>query len=159
MPPWLALLTTTRPEVNIMRPLLKFKPVSLKADSEENMADLTIYIRDTLQGRLPDADVDAGTKVLVDKSGGVFIYARYAVERLQMQKHITLAELDDFPDGLADFYGDQFKRMLEVPQLMHAPVEPPPAIDSFDVYVGQSTVTMLVETLFHSVVVENHLCV
>ena len=113
-----------------------------------------------LQGRLLDADVDAGTKVLVVKSGGVFIYARYAVvERLQMQKHVTLAELDDFPDGLADFYGDQFKRMLEVPQLMHAPVEPPPAIDSFDVYVGQSTVTMLVETLFHSVVVENHLCV
>jgi hypothetical protein len=126
LPPWLALLTTTRPEVNIMRPLLKFKPVSLKADSEENMADLTIYIRDTLQGRLLDADVDAGTKVLVVKSGGVFIYARYAVvERLQMQKHVTLAELDDFPDGLADFYGDQFKRMLEVPQLMHAPVEPP----------------------------------
>ena len=74
---------------------------TLEADSDENMADLTIYIRDTLQGQLPDADVDAGTKVLVDKSGGVFIYARYAVERLQMQKHVTLAELDDFPDGLA----------------------------------------------------------
>eukprot|EP00505_MAST-04D_sp_SCG-Rhode-Island_P002890 Stramenopile-MAST_4_protein_2890 len=160
LPAWLALFMTTRPEVNIMRPLSKFKPVSLEADSDENMADLTIYIRDTLQGRLPDADVDAGTKVLVDKSGGVFIYARYAVERLQMQKHVTLAELDDFPDGLADFYGDQFKRMLEISGPSPAPMEITSALDdAFDVYLGQSTATTLVETLLNSVVVENHLCV
>jgi len=52
-----------------MRPVSKFKPVCLEADSEENMANLTIYTR---QGRLPDADVDTGTTVLADKSSGVW---------------------------------------------------------------------------------------
>ena len=57
-----------------MRPVSTFKPVCLEAGSEEIRADLTMYTR---QGRLRDADVDMGTTVLADTSGGMFMYGQY----------------------------------------------------------------------------------
>ena len=43
---------------------------------------------------------------------GVFIYARYAVEKLNPQDTVSLDELRDFPDGITGFYDVQFNRLL-----------------------------------------------
>jgi hypothetical protein len=149
LPPWLALFLTTRPEVNILKPLAKFCPVALEADSDENMADVTCYIRDHLKGRLPEAMLDVGTAVLVEKSKGVFIYARYAVERLQ--PHVTVDELHEFPDGITDFYDEQFERLLRADDISSASAKwriieavitacEPLHIDHLDALVGCTTI-------------------
>ena len=43
---------------------------------------------------------------------GVFIYARYAVEKLNPQDTVSLDELRDFPDGITGFDDVQFNRLL-----------------------------------------------
>ena len=95
-----------------MDALGKFHPEALVADSEKNMMDICLYIRDSLTNRISEDDLDAGVRVLGEKSEGVFIYARYAVEKLNPQDTVSLDELRDFPDGITDFYDVQFKRLL-----------------------------------------------
>ena len=51
-------------------------------------------------------------KFLSGKSNGVFIYARYAVEKLNPQSEMSIDELKEFPDGITGFYDIQFKRLL-----------------------------------------------
>ena len=112
LPDWVACFMTTRPEVNIMHALGKFHPEPLVADSEKNMNDICLYVRDSLTNRISDDDLEEGVRILGDKSKGVFIYARYAVEKLNPQDTVSLDELRDFPDGITGFYGVQFKRLL-----------------------------------------------
>eukprot|EP00505_MAST-04D_sp_SCG-Rhode-Island_P005213 Stramenopile-MAST_4_protein_5213 len=113
------------------------------------MADVTCYIRDHLKGRLPEAMLDAGTAVLVEKSKGIFIYARYAVERLQ--PHVTVDELREFPDGITDFYDEQFERLLRADDISSASAKwriieavitacEPLHIDHLDALVGCTTI-------------------
>merc|ERR1712216_240595 len=58
LPSWLCFFVTSRPGVNIMKQLKNFRPIALEASSEENMPDVRRYIRDHLQGPLPEAMLD-----------------------------------------------------------------------------------------------------
>ena len=112
LPHWLVFFITTRPRMDIMKPLEKFNPVELKAGSGENMEDVARYIRDHLKDRLPEQSLEEGTALLKKKSNGVFLYAHFAVERLKAKQIITVDELDKFPSGMWEFYQEQFERLL-----------------------------------------------
>ena len=112
LPEWLGFFLTTRPEVNIMKALKKFKPEPLIANSEKNMNDIKLYIRDNLTHCIAKEELDEGVEILSEKSNGVFIYARYAVEKLNPQGEMSIDELKEFPDGITGFYDIQFKRLL-----------------------------------------------
>eukprot|EP00943_MAST-04B_sp_MAST-4B-sp1_P006174 g6174.t1 len=113
LPEWIGFFLTTRPEVDIMKKLGKFHPEQLMADSEKNMNDIQLYIGDALEGCILADDLKEGVSILSNKSNGVFIYARYAVEKLNMQSgQISLEELKDFPDGINGFYDIQFRRLF-----------------------------------------------
>ena len=113
LPDWIGFFLTTRPEVNIMNKLGKFHPEKLIADSEKNMKDIQLYIGDALKECIVPEELEEGVAILSKKSNGVFIYARYAVEKLNMQSnHISLEELKEFPDGITGFYDIQFRRLF-----------------------------------------------
>ena len=113
LPDWIGFFLTTRPEVNIMKKLGKFHPEELIADSEKNMKDIQLYIGDALKECIVPEELEEGVAILSKKSNGVFIYARYAVEKLNMQSnHISLEELKEFPDGITGFYDIQFRRLF-----------------------------------------------
>ncbi len=113
LPEWLGFFLTTRPEINIMKQLSKFHPEELIANSEKNMKDIQLYIGDALKQCIVTAEIEEGVEILSKKSNGVFIYARYAVEKLNMQSdHISLEELKEFPDGITGFYDIQFRRLF-----------------------------------------------
>ena len=103
---------TTRPEVNIITALTKFHPEPLVADSEKNMKDICLFLRNSLLRCLSEEELDEGVELLGKKSKGVFIYARYAVEKLNPQDTASLEDLRNFPDGITGFYDIQFKRIL-----------------------------------------------
>ena len=114
LPEWLGFFLTTRPEVNIMKKLSKFHPEELIADSEKNMKDIQLYIQDALKECVVPEELDEGVKILSNKSNGIFIYARYAVEKLNtiQSNRISLEELKEFPDGITGFYDIQFQRLF-----------------------------------------------
>ena len=113
LPSWLGVFLTTRPEMGIMKKLKAFQPIPLVADSEKNMYDICLYIKDTLKNLLAGEDeVNEGSKILAAKSNGVFIYARYAVEKINPQDTTTIEDLKQFPDGIEAFYESQFERLL-----------------------------------------------
>ena len=113
LPKWLLFFVTTRPEVGIMKYLAKFHPHELKADGEKNMTDIRLSLRKLLQNRLPDDEgtLEEGIDMLAKKSQGKYIYLRYAMERVNPQDVVTLKELEEFPDGIENFYAVQFERL------------------------------------------------
>ena len=112
LPSWIGFFMTTRPEVNIITALSKFHPEPLVADSEKNMKDICLFLRGSLVRCLSEEELDEGVELLGKKSKGVFIYARYAVEKLNPQDTASLDDLRNFPDGITGFYDIQFKRIL-----------------------------------------------
>ena len=113
LPSWLGVFITTRPEVDIWKKLEKFNPSVIVPESEKNMADLRIFFAHALDGMLTSEEERAeAASILAEKSGGIFIYAKYAVERLRSEKGgWTLEKIHDFPAGLDDFYEEQFRRI------------------------------------------------
>jgi hypothetical protein len=99
------------------------------------MKDIQLYIGDALKECIVPEELEEGVAILSNKSNGVFIYARYAVEKLNMQSgRILLEELNAFPDGITGFYDIQFRRLfgskyedvVNNPMLRHVWVLPQP---------------------------------
>jgi len=109
LPDGIILLITSRPEEEAMRPLRGLsglKPVMLEMDSEENHND----IREYLHHRLPNAG-EVVVNAILDKSGGVFLYAEYICEQLR-QSQLSLGRFDEFPNGLDGIYAQYFARQF-----------------------------------------------
>ena len=51
--------------------------------------------------------------ILREKSEWKYIYVGYATERLNLVDVVTLEELKSFPDGIKEFYTDQFEKYFE----------------------------------------------
>eukprot|EP00937_MAST-01D_sp_MAST-1D-sp2_P004055 g4055.t1 len=119
LPPWLRLVVTSRPEGDIVTRLQRrFKPLEMECDG--NTADAELYIRHLLQGKVAagaveDAVEDA-VRLLMERSGGLFLYLRFVRERLAMvdpAQPATLTELRKFPARLDRVYETDFRRVFE----------------------------------------------
>ena len=78
------------------------------------MKDIQLYIQDALKECVVPEELDEGVAILSNNRNGIFIYARYAVEKLNtiQSNRISLEELKDLLDGITGFYDIQFQRLF-----------------------------------------------
>ncbi|MFM7276056.1 MAG: NACHT domain-containing protein, partial [Gammaproteobacteria bacterium] len=109
-PPWLRLLITSRPEVEVRTALRSFDPWEFDAKRAENTADLREYLERELRasGFAPTA---AQIDTVIARSEGLFLYMKVVVQELR-EGRLSLARTQDFQRGLAGYYGRYFERQF-----------------------------------------------
>ena len=113
LPLWIRFLVTTRPAINISDSLKDLYPLVLKPNDEENVNDIRLcfelWIGDVLQAENRDVILQK----LVEKSGGVILYAQFLVDFIRKNFSIvTLERLDSIlPTGISSVYQSYFKRL------------------------------------------------
>lgn len=113
-PKWVKLLVTSRKEALLERKLAQFKPVDF-ADSSihDNENDILGYFTKQLKDIIPKGKKGQFVlKKLVEKSNGIFLYAKTVVDGIQAGQ-FTIDKADDFPEGLTGIYFDYFERIFE----------------------------------------------
>ncbi|KAJ3080755.1 hypothetical protein HDU99_007495 [Rhizoclosmatium hyalinum] len=112
LPSFVKILTTGRPESDIYYSLNTLNPFILSPSAENNREDLNIFIRskvDAMWKRFrpsANADIEKCFNLLVEKSDGLFIYARNICEYLRQQyltPSASLNVIEEFtmgPDGV-----------------------------------------------------------
>jgi len=127
LPKWLGVYITTRPEDSILEALeKKFKPLTLLPENENNLKDIRRYFTVLLKSIVADTglsletnagEMKEGVETLVKKSNGLFIYASMAGEKLRStfveSGGLTLQQVNEFPEGLEDFYKKQMLRICK----------------------------------------------
>jgi hypothetical protein len=113
LPEWLGFVLTSRPELKIVSTLSDFTPYEIDTKSAENCADVERYVEDKIGSVLgPNENKAQCVQKLLDKTDGLFLYAKKALQFFGDQK-ITLRRLDALPKGLGKFYVKQLARLRE----------------------------------------------
>ena len=112
LPSWIRFLVTTRPEVNIADRLKSLQPVQLEPNSEENLKDIRVCLKDQLHDVLPSKKQEIILEALVQKSEGVMLYAHYLIDLIIKEVTLTPELLDvTFPSGISSVYQSYFARL------------------------------------------------
>jgi len=112
-PEWLKIVITSRKEALLERKLSKYKPVDFGDPLvNDNNADIRGYydinLKNILEGNKKKVKI---LNQLVEKSEGIFLYAKTIVDELKENK-LSITDIDDFPEGLTGIYYDYFERMF-----------------------------------------------
>ena len=109
LPPWMAIIVTSRPEEPILRQFAGLRPVWLKADSPENMADIESYLRGWLPSR-PEIGADPEFYVarIAAASEGNFLYVSKLREAVDCET-LSLRAPEGLPQGLVGLYERWFR--------------------------------------------------
>jgi tetratricopeptide (TPR) repeat protein len=102
LPAWIAMLVTSRPEEPILRQFAGLQPVTIKAESAENIDDLRVYARAWL-----GADA-ASVERVVAASEGNFLYLRMLRDAVAAGT-MSLEAPEGLPQGLAGLYERWFR--------------------------------------------------
>jgi hypothetical protein len=118
LPAGLKLLTTSRPDPDIIKCFESFHPRKIEAEDERHEEDLRIFIRSKVliydnQSILEHDDQVEAAVELMRKSEKLFIYMSYAMDYLQTcKKKYSLEELEEMlPPGLDGAYLLNFQRI------------------------------------------------
>ena len=113
LPLWIRFLVTTRPEINISDSLKDLYPLVLKPDDEENLKDIRLCFELRIGDVLQAENREVILQKLVQKSGGVILYAQFLVDFIKKNSSIvTLERLDSIlPTGILSVYQSYFKRL------------------------------------------------
>src|SRR5690606_26432737 len=107
---------STRPDVDVPK-LNKFVPVELRQVDARNEEDVRHYLNWALTGVMARAeDVSEAATLITERADGLFIFARFSVDRLAHLDPPRKATLDDvraIPPGLDGVYVDYFSRLKE----------------------------------------------
>ncbi len=77
LPPWIAIVVTSRPEPAILRQFAALKPQTIDAEADENLNDLRTYAHGWLAAQhRPPGEIGALVERIVAASGGNFLYLR-----------------------------------------------------------------------------------
>lgn len=111
-PEWMRLVVTSRPDPQVLHPLQRYTPYVLCASASGNEQDIRDYLVRELRPFVGETGVPPpALDALLDRSEGVFLYAKWAREEL-LEGRLSLGRLDEFPQGLggvyAQFFGRQF---------------------------------------------------
>src|SRR5579884_655413 len=122
-PSWLRLLATTRPDKKVMGALSRFESLELAPDTEENQNDIRQYATQRLaEIQCDDASRTNAVQAIVDRSGGIFLYARWVCYNLK-KGYLKVDQSSSFPRGLDDVY-HQFLRRLYPDAKAYASAKP-----------------------------------
>jgi len=112
LPPWIAVVATSRPDEPILRQFAQFSPQVIAAESAENLDDLRTYVRSWLSSihLLPD-DGEALIERVVSASQGNFLYVRMLREAISAGT-LELSAPEGLPRGLIGLYERWFRRQF-----------------------------------------------
>ncbi len=112
LPAWMAMVVTSRPDEPILRQFAGLQPVSIKADSDENLDDLRVYARDWLANLdLPEGEMAAFVDRAVAASEGNFLYLRMLREAMTART-LNLFAPEGLPQGLVGLFERWFRRQF-----------------------------------------------
>jgi WD40 repeat protein len=127
-PPWLRLVITSRPEVEVKAPLQDFNPFVLDASESRNIKDIKGFLREQLGSRVKSGqDLASIVDDIVSKSEGMFLYVRKVCEEVDLGR-LSLDNVDALPQGLGGVYFEFFKRQFPVVKSFKEHVRPALAI-------------------------------
>ena len=107
LPPWVKILISSRPELQVRKKLEHFNPVEILPDDCHHIRDLEHFFQQCLPN-LSEGTVNS----LISKCEGSFLYAYYLVDELQKRDLGIEPNLDEIvPKGISGFYEKQFKRL------------------------------------------------
>ena len=107
LPPWVKMLITSRPELQVRKKLEHFNPVEILPDDCHHIRDLKHFFQQCLPN-LSEGSVNS----LISKCEGSFLYAYYLVNELLKRDLGIEPNLDEIvPKGISGFYEKQFKRL------------------------------------------------
>ena len=107
LPPWVKILISSRPELQVRKKLEHFNPVEILPDDCHHIRDLKHFFQQCLP------NLSKGTvNSLISKCEGSFLYAYYLVSELLKRDLGIEPNLDEIvPKGISGFYEKQFKRL------------------------------------------------
>lgn len=114
LPPWLRIVTTTRPEPPVLARIRHLNLYELRAASDENRQDLATFVNKSvaaLGGALPAEQGSAASQKITALADGNFLYARLALEAVR-DGTLSVGDLNCLSSGLSVFYRECFSRKL-----------------------------------------------
>lgn len=112
-PEWVKLLITSRNEPMLLRKFGRITPVSFTDRRiNDNETDIKGYFYEHLKDILPSGKKgEAILTILVQKSNGLFLYAKNVIESIKENK-LELSQVNSFPEGLTGIYLEYFDRIF-----------------------------------------------
>jgi hypothetical protein len=108
-PRFIRFLITTRPETDIARKFQELNPLFLGPDDERNLKDLRLFFEDKLKTTSEYVRMEELVKKLVQKSGGLMLYASFLC-KLSVNGSI-ISNTGDLPGGIDEIYDRYFNRL------------------------------------------------
>ncbi|XP_068730104.1 uncharacterized protein [Montipora capricornis] len=113
LPQWIRFFVTTRSEINIADSLKHLQPLHLDENQEENLKDIRLFFEMQLSPNIAVEQKDVLLTKLVEKSEGVFLYAFFLIDHIQVNfPLLTHEQLESsLPLGISSVYHSHFKRL------------------------------------------------
>ena len=115
LPSWVRFCVTARPEENITDKLNKFDPIHLKQDDEDNVKDISHFVRRQLSGVIHSGLEEVIISELTLKAEGHFLFASLMVDFIKKNvSRVPLEELvRNLPTDVSGYYKSYFQRLRE----------------------------------------------
>ena len=115
LPSWVRFCVTARPEENITDKLNKFDPIHLKQDDEDNVKDISHFVRRQLSGVIQSGLAEVVIGELTLKAEGHFLFASLMVDFIKKNvSRVPLEELvRNLPTDVSGYYKSYFQRLRE----------------------------------------------
>ena len=113
LPQWIRFFLTTRSEINIADSLKHLQPLHLDENQEENLKDIRLFFEMQLSPKIAVEQKDVLLTKLVEKSEGVFLYAFFLIDHIQVKFPLLTPEQleSSLPLGISLVYLSHFKRL------------------------------------------------
>ncbi|KAJ3127419.1 hypothetical protein HK098_006408 [Nowakowskiella sp. JEL0407] len=118
LPSFVRILITTRPSADILKAFDKLSTKVIEPTSKNNYDDANIFAKGFLKKKMPSAaDIEVGSKLLVEKSGGLFVWLYMACKSLSELEVVTLDDINNLKEGgdqaaLDSLYSSTFDRIF-----------------------------------------------
>ncbi|KAJ3338089.1 hypothetical protein HDU83_008335 [Entophlyctis luteolus] len=115
LPPFVRIFATGRPEQDIFEAMVTLDSMVLLQNDEENRKDMSKFVASVFSqrveaGTLTTATLQTVIEEILEKSSGVFQFARLACDQLvDVPEESILQSLDNFGAGIDGVYDDYFR--------------------------------------------------
>ena len=106
LPEWLGVVVTSRPEPYLEQILKPLSGISVDGQTQQNQQDLVAWIEEKLPKHIQGEERRRVLDVVLEKSGGTFLYLRLVEE----DKTLDISQPESLPDKLDGIFKQNFNR-------------------------------------------------
>ena len=106
LPEWLGVVVTSRPEPYLEQILKPLSGISVDGQTQQNQQDLVAWIEEKLPKHIQGEERQRVLDVVLEKSGGTFLYLRLVEE----DKTLDISQPESLPDKLDGIFKQNFNR-------------------------------------------------